>query len=446
MYAGIRDLWRLQGLDAARFDSESWNPLGDVVRPGDRVVVKPNLICQENWDRPGSWQEVITHPAVVRAVVDYILLALRGDGEVVICDGPQTDSDFDALVESSGYGALIDWYREHGQPVRLLDLRRERWFARGGVTERKESLPGDPEGYVSVDLAEDSAFATYALSGRFYGADYDMEETRRFHADGRHEYVLCRTPMTADVFVNVPKLKTHKKTGVTLSLKNLVGINGYRNCLPHHTLGSPEEGGDEFPDRSVKRKLESGSIQAFKKLLARLGGTGGAWARAVKAAGRRVFGDTSEVVRSGNWYGNDTTWRMVMDLNRILLWFDGQGRPTDAPRRYLSIVDGIIGGEGNGPLAPDPVGAGILVAGTNPWAVDWVAAEEMGLDPRRIPLLARPAQDEERFAWLLPEGAPRPAVEGSRRAGWRPFRPHFGWVKVLESPGDPASAGQQVTR
>ena len=57
-------------------------------------------------------------------------------------------------------------------------------------------------------------------------------------------------------------------------------------------------------------------------------------------------------MRSGSWCGNDTIWRTVVDLNRILLWFDGDGKPRKVPRRYLTIVDGIIAGEeayGTGP-------------------------------------------------------------------------------------------------
>ena len=53
--------------------------------------------------------------------------------------------------------------------------------------------------------------------------------------------------MKCDLFVNLPKLKTHKKTGITCSLKNFVGINGDKNWLPHHTEGVPANGGDEFP-------------------------------------------------------------------------------------------------------------------------------------------------------------------------------------------------------
>ncbi len=249
--------------------------------------------------------------------------------------------------------------------------------------------------------------------------------------------------MMADLLINIPKMKTHKKTGVTLALKNLVGINGYRNCLPHHTIGSPAAGGDEFPDAGLKRSLESRAIQAFKKALTAAGGTGGAWARWTKRAGRLAFGDTDRVIRSGNWYGNDTAWRMVMDINQILLWYGADGRRRETPRRYLAVVDGIVGGEGNGPSAPDPVPSGVLVAGTNPWAVDWAAALEMGFDPARIPLLRAPLDDPERFAWLLPGGMPEIVTEGERPASWRPYRPHFGWTPVLAPDGQAPHLGGQ---
>src|SRR5262249_32950218 len=158
---------------------------------------------------------------------------LGGKGTIRIADGPQTDADFDALKERSGLAALVGFYRSVGCRVELVDLRRERWLAKGGLTRRRVSLPGDPAGCASVGPRGESAFSSYRLSGRFYGADYDVEETRGFHAGGRHEYIVCRSALEADVIVNIPKLKTHKKTGVTISLKNLVGVNGHRNCLPH---------------------------------------------------------------------------------------------------------------------------------------------------------------------------------------------------------------------
>ena len=50
--------------------------------------------------------------------------------------------------------------------------------------------------------------------------------------------------MAGDLVVNLPKLKTHKKACVTGALKNLVGINGNKDYLPHHRLGGSRTGGD----------------------------------------------------------------------------------------------------------------------------------------------------------------------------------------------------------
>jgi hypothetical protein len=40
--------------------------------------------------------------------------------------------------------------------------------------------------------------------------------------------------------------------GMTCALKNLVGINANKNWLPHHTEGTPEQGGDQFPAGTLK--------------------------------------------------------------------------------------------------------------------------------------------------------------------------------------------------
>jgi uncharacterized protein (DUF362 family) len=241
-YALVRQSLASLGFDAERFGTPEWNPLRGFVRPGETVLLKPNLIRASHLHREEEWEQIITHGAVLRPVIDYIILAVGGDARIVIADGPQTDSDFDAICERNGLFALESYYRGRGHDVTLLDLRRDRWYEREGVLYRRETLPGDPAGYTTVDLADRSEFVDYELSGRFYGADYDMEETRRFHSEGRHIYILCRTVLDADVVINFPKMKTHKKTGVTLSLKNMVGVNGYRNCLPHHTMGAPDQG------------------------------------------------------------------------------------------------------------------------------------------------------------------------------------------------------------
>jgi len=52
----------------------------------------------------------------------------------------------------------------------------------------------------------------------------------------------------------------------------------------------------------------------------------------------------------------------------------------------LSIVDGVMGMEGNGPRNGSPIQAGILLAGENCFAVDIVMAEVMGFNPEDVPL------------------------------------------------------------
>jgi uncharacterized protein (DUF362 family) len=440
VYEAVRSALHLLGLDAEAFGSPSWNPFHRLVRPGDTVLLKPNWIRQGH-PRRDEWQQVITHGAVIRAVLDYVFLAAEGKARVLIADGPQTDSDFDGICHRTGIAAVASYFRARGLGVEVLDLRRDLWFQRGDVIERRVVLPGDPAGYTTIDLGEDSAFEGRTLSGPYYGADYDSVETAEFHRDGRHVYILCRSALDADVVINLPKMKTHKKTGVTLSLKNLVGINGYRNCLPHHTRGTPRDGGDEFPVADLGHRVQGTAIHLFRRLLVARGGTGGAVARGIKSVGRIVWGSTERVIRSGNWSGNDTAWRMVLDLNRAFFHYGGDGRRRSTPVRYFSLVDGVIGGDGDGPAAPDAVASGIVVAGVDPVAVDAVSATLMGFDYRRLPVLSQ--------AWApsrlpLTPTSPDDIVCRSNQAEWNGsiaqllqarhlgFRPHQAWSGTME--------------
>jgi hypothetical protein len=161
----------------------------------------------------------------------------------------------------------------------------------------------------------------------------------------------------------------------------------------------------------------------------------------VKKAGRLVFGDTQKVVRSGNWHGNDTCWRMVLDLNKCLFFYDGSGTRRTMPRRYLAVVDGVIGGEGNGPMAPDPKPCGVILAGTHPVAVDCVAATLMGFDWQKIPLLKNAfAMRNLNFAEfqaseievVSDHGAWNGKLEAIEPENTFAFRPHFGWTGAIE--------------
>ena len=212
--------------------------------------------------------------------------------------------------------------------------------------------------------------------------------------DGRNEYLLSETVLSADLVVNLPKLKTHKKTGVTLALKNLVGINGDKNLLPHHCVGSPGHGGDEFPGGAALDHLRSTATEVARALLSR--GIGTRLVRWVRRAENAARGDA--FIRSGNWHGNQTTWRMCLDLNRCLYYSDAQGSHFEAPtpvRTVLTLLDGVVAGEGEGPLAPRDVPLGAVLAATDPIALDLAALRLIGFDERKIAKIREPMTDPE---------------------------------------------------
>ena len=443
-YAAVRDVLRTLGADAESFGTEGWNPLSAWVKPGHRVLVKPNLVKESHPRDPEGWRYVMTHGSVLRAVIDYVHLALCGSGEVWIADAPQTDSSWDAIVRVLALDRLVAHYAARGLKVELVDLRQQEWEHRDGVVLSRRQRPGDPRGYVAFDLAGDSEFKDHAGGGRYYGADYGTAELNGHHAGGRHEYLLAGSAIHADVFINVPKLKTHKKAGITCSLKNLVGINGDKNWLPHHTEGDPRSGGDEYPRMTAWRRLERMSVRRARGIARAVPGLGPRLMASAKQAGKVAFGDTETVVRSGNWFGNDTIWRMCLDLNKLLLYGrpDGSlGAPGEARKPYLSIVDGLIGGEGRGPMNPDPVESGVMLAGVDPAAVDWVAATLMGFDPARLPIVARAFAAR---GYPITGVAPDEIRVLSSEPRWRGlareldpdslfrFRPHFGWEGHVE--------------
>ncbi len=416
---------------------------GGFIRPGDRVVLKPNWVKEHDERRPGpnQWEHVVTHPGVIRAVAEWVGEQLSGSGRIVICDAPQTDSSFRKLSEYCGFDRMLTDLRAQFPQldIQIVDLRPEEWQSVDGVVVSKTQQVGDPLGCTHVRLDGASEFVDYAGQGRLYGASFDMAETNRRHSGRKHDYLLCRTPMDADVFINIPKLKTHKKVGITCALKNLVGINANKNWLPHHTEGTPEDGGDQFPKATTKARLEHSWMGAAKRWLKDSPGLSRFFVP-LKKVGRLYFGDTQNVVRSGNWHGNDTCWRMVLDLNKCLFFFQGDASARQNPLRYLALVDGIIGGEGNGPMSPDAVRSGVILAGAHPAAVDLLAATIMGFDWRRIRLLKN-AFEMRHLSFV--EFAAGDIEVASNHGPWRgkldqldelfSFRPHFGWVGAIEN-------------
>ena len=449
-YEGVRWCLRELGLDAARFGSPRWNPLGELVPRGGKVVIKPNFVLSRHYEG-GDIFAMVTHPATLRALVDYAYLAVGPEGRVIIADAPQMDCQFEELMDATRLPVVQEFYRRALRfDLEVLDLR-DFWLDmqpgdEAGFSERRRPLPGDPLGSAWVDLGRESAFAGATHSAQFYGADYDRRETVALHHGDTHRYRISRTVLSADLLLSVPKLKVHKKVGTTLNAKGLVGITTTKNCLVHYTLGTPSNGGDQFPDGllTTREKVVSGGMRwLFDRLLAKRSRFHDRayqmLASTYRAAVKPWLGGVArekQALDGGNWHGNDSAWRMVVDLMKIVHYADADGRVhPDPQRRILSIVDGIVGGENNGPLTPDARPVGVIAAGRNPLAVDVACTRLMGFDPLRLKWVPAMLQgpfftdlraidvrsDDDRIRTMLTTRDPLLA-----------FRPHAGWVGKVE--------------
>jgi uncharacterized protein (DUF362 family) len=132
---------------------------------GKTVLLKPNLVGID------PLRATNTHPALIAAARETFLRL--GAAVVLIGDGPATERDTQAVLESMGL-------REFAGP----------------------------------------------LTGHF--VDLNLDDVERVmlktHASRLNELYLPKTVRGVDFLVSLPKMKTHHWAGVTLSLKNMFGV------------------------------------------------------------------------------------------------------------------------------------------------------------------------------------------------------------------------------
>ncbi len=317
------------------------NPFSSFISEGMTVFIKPNWVASRwraSCEHTDTIYSVITHPNVIEAIADRVALALNGKGRIIIGDNPSIDADFNELMELTGIKRLENKY---SVPCEIIDMRPLvctdlQYY---GQLHKMKKCDGDPRGNVEVNLGSESLL--YEVdSTLFRGVFNEREETVKSHTGATQLYTYGRSLYDADVYISIPKLKTHQKVGATLNLKGLVGSITQKNQLVHWRVGTPETGGDEYPNQEA--------LEAAKN---------------------------AKVTHRGAWPGNDTIWRMVVDLYQGMLKKD---------RKYFSIIDGIIAGEGKGPFCPHSKDARVLIAGDNLLSTDIVAARLMGLNPQKI--------------------------------------------------------------
>lgn len=370
-------------------------PSGRAGRPnpwsseGGSILVKPNMVRHFN-ALPGGDPAVLTSdPRIVVPVVCMALLAVGRSGRVVVGDSPMHDCDTSEILGRWGWARITEAARTGGYDLSFADFRKRAFEIREGLVVGGRELPGDPDGYVLCDLGSKSAFEDAGIRSRsLRAATPDSRETRRHHSGGRHEYLLSGTFAKSDLVICISKLKTHNKIGITGALKNMVGLVGEKNWLPHWRTGFRGHGGDQYD------RVTPASILKWAMLSA-------AWpflvlkpvARAASSlAGRFHDAGVHGLSGGGMWRGNDTTWRMVCDVATAAVCCDRDGRVGDEPfpgRRILHIMDAVAAGEGEGPLAPSPVAMGMCLASTDPVALDIVACRLAGLDAGELPYIRR---------------------------------------------------------
>jgi len=149
--------------------------ISSFVKPGDRVLLKPNLLSAHPPERC-----ITTDPAVVRAVAHLVLDA---GGKPFIGDSPGLEP-FKRVIAKTGMRELS---RETG--IELVELTRP----------------------TPVSLADGAVFKKLEIA---------------FHA------------LKADVVINLPKLKTHCQMLFTLGVKNMFGtIVAQRKAEWHYMTG-----------------------------------------------------------------------------------------------------------------------------------------------------------------------------------------------------------------
>ena len=347
---------------------------------GKRILLKPNWVKHNSL--PDDDICLRTNDGFLVAALEVILS--KKPKQVTIGDAPLQGCHWDKMISNSLISAVKNLSKKHNIPVNIKDFRRVTFDPSQNNPVRERNPIDD---YLIFDVGPESFLEPLSLVNKnpFRVTYYNPDKLAETHKPGVHKYCITKEIFNADVIISLPKVKTHQKAGITAALKNLVGVNGDKDYLPHHRLGGTGFGGDCYPGRNFLRYVA-------ELILDKANRNQGNWKYKLfyrfSSLIWRLSWPGKEHYLGAGWFGNDTTWRMVLDLNIIAEYGTPDGKIAKEPQRTLySLCDGIIGGQGDGPLKPQPHPLG-LVSFTNQSGMNDIAmATLMGFDPKRIPLL-----------------------------------------------------------
>lgn len=395
IYRMMRELFVSCNMDIENYNSAEWNPLGEYIKPGNTVLIKPNLVLHDNkaeTDEQRKMDCLITHPSIVRCLFDYVYIALKGKGEIIIADAPVQDCKFEELLQKSGYGKLFhEILRKNSNEITInvADLRDTVLEIEAGKLRQRENRGKKYNGRI-VDLANNSMFENIDGKNKLRITNYASNDTVFHHNKGRNEYCVSEALLKADVVINVPKPKTHRIAGYTAALKNMIGINTRKEYLPHHRKGAKGKSGDEYVGTHKILKQINSTGNDIKNLA--LKHQNDFWVdffnRICRYTGKKLDELEDNRKKFGMWYGNDTLWRTILDVNKIVYFCDKSGNMCSKPqRKVLHFGDMIVCGEKEGPLRPTYKKVGGILFSENPVTFDLYVVKLMGFDYDKVPTL-----------------------------------------------------------
>lgn len=363
-----------------------------------RVFIKPNMVIEPWKGEEDSWIATVTNISVIEGVLMCLKDKISGGGklEIIIGDAPMARSNHSVTLKKLGIEKTIKKYEAENFSISLIDIREWYWKYVGTMCVSRKRLQGDPLGNKMVNLYSDSCFAT--KENKKYEAFDDIQPVSEFHNEIDNIFSVSASILDSDLFINLPKLKTHRIAGMTCAMKNLVGINCNKNCVPHNTVGSDQQGGDTFQQGDTRAKDEMKGIGGIaRRILRKKNPILNYCFIPIKLIYDRIH-KSENTIGYGMWYGNDTIWRSIVDLNRIILYCNKDGIMCDEQqRKYVCIADAIVSGEGEGPLHPTPKRTELLICSDSAVAVDLVASEIMGFDYTKIPSLNKALNKDTRW-------------------------------------------------
>lgn len=360
------------------------------------IFVKPNMVIDPWKGEEENWVATVTHPSIIEAVLLVLKKRCRGVS-VTIGDAPMARSNHHITLRKLKIDSMIKKYACDDFQISLIDIREWYWKYVGTMCVSRKKLPGDPLGVKMVNLYGDSAFAS--KENKNYEAFDDINPVSDFHNEVDNIFSVSASILNSDLFINLPKMKTHRIAGMTCAMKNLVGVNSNKNCVPHNTSGLEDKGGDTGPSDNRSYDEQKGIGGLARKILRKKNPIINYCIVPLKLVYDKLRPST-EKIGYGMWYGNDTIWRSIVDLNRIILYCDKEGKMQHTPqRKYVCITDAVVSGEGEGPLHPTPKTTNLLFVAENMVANDLFAATVMGFDYGRIPSIKNALNS--RMRWNL---------------------------------------------